>query len=143
MIEANLVATPLATSPILTLHYGTTLSDLSEFRNIVSSLQYLSLTSIGYMVNNCLSLCINLPVITGMPLNTYCAISVELLIMVSCFITTPPWLFMLSPILIRQVTKMISHLLVHILYTLVTIQFLGVPRSNVQLHAPLLKLNIV
>ena len=62
--------------------------------------------------------------------------------MASCFIATLPRLFMLSLMLIGHVTKTTSHPLVNILYTLVTIQFLGVPRSNVQLHTPLLKLNI-
>ena len=51
--EAELVATPLATSSTLTLHFGMILSDLLEFRTIVSSLQYLSLTrpDIVYNVN--------------------------------------------------------------------------------------------
>ena len=44
MTKAKLVATPLATSPILTLHFGTALSDLSKFRTIIGSLQYLSWT---------------------------------------------------------------------------------------------------
>ena len=38
MTEAKPVAMPLATSPILTLHSGTALSDPSDFRTIVGSL---------------------------------------------------------------------------------------------------------
>ena len=44
MNEAKLVAMPFATSPTLTLHSSTTLFDPFEYRTIVGSLQYLSLT---------------------------------------------------------------------------------------------------
>ncbi|KAE8677983.1 hypothetical protein F3Y22_tig00111463pilonHSYRG00129 [Hibiscus syriacus] len=53
MTEAKPAPTPLATSPTLTLQSGTTLSDLTEYRTIVGSLQYLSLTrpDVAYTVN--------------------------------------------------------------------------------------------
>ncbi|RVW62322.1 Retrovirus-related Pol polyprotein from transposon RE1 [Vitis vinifera] len=44
MTEAKPAPTPLATSPILTLQSGTSLSDSTEYRTVVGSLQYLSLT---------------------------------------------------------------------------------------------------
>ncbi|KAE8697600.1 hypothetical protein F3Y22_tig00110621pilonHSYRG00550 [Hibiscus syriacus] len=52
MIDARPVATPLATSHILTLQSGTTLN-LTQFRAMVGSLQYPSLTrpDIAYVVN--------------------------------------------------------------------------------------------
>lgn len=53
MVDAKPIATPLATSPTLTLHSGTTLTESAEFRTVVGSLQYLSLThpDIAYAVN--------------------------------------------------------------------------------------------
>lgn len=53
MLHAKPVATPLASSPKLTLNSGTTLSDPREYRQIVGSLQYLALTrpDISYAVN--------------------------------------------------------------------------------------------
>ena len=56
MLHAKPVASPLASSPKLTLHSGTTLSDPREYRRVVGSLQYLALTrpDISYAVN-CLS----------------------------------------------------------------------------------------
>ncbi|XP_020272689.1 uncharacterized protein LOC109847865 [Asparagus officinalis] len=53
MIDARTFTTPLATSYVLTLHSCTTLTDPTEFRAIVGSLQYFSLTrpNIVYVVN--------------------------------------------------------------------------------------------
>ncbi|KAG7582826.1 Integrase catalytic core [Arabidopsis suecica] len=53
MINAKAVTTPMATSPKLTLTTGTPMSDPSEFRKLVGSLQYLSFTrlDIAYAVN--------------------------------------------------------------------------------------------
>ena len=53
MTEAKPVTTPFAIAPTLDLYSGTALSDLSEYRTIVGSLQYLLLTQpdIAYTVN--------------------------------------------------------------------------------------------
>lgn len=53
MTDARPVATPLATTPILTLRSGFAFSDPTEYRTIVGNLQYLSLTSLDivYIVN--------------------------------------------------------------------------------------------
>ena len=44
MVQAKLVLIPLATTPTLTLKSGMALSDLTEFRAVVRSLQYVSPT---------------------------------------------------------------------------------------------------
>ena len=44
MTEAKPITTPLATAPTLDLNSDTALSDPSEYRTIIGSLQYLSLT---------------------------------------------------------------------------------------------------
>ena len=53
MTEAKPITMPLATSPTLTLHSGTILHDLFEYRTIVGSLQHIFLTwpDIAYNVN--------------------------------------------------------------------------------------------
>ena len=53
MLNAKPVATPLPTSPKLTLHGGTKLNDASEYRSVVGSLQYLAFTrpDIAFAVN--------------------------------------------------------------------------------------------
>lgn len=53
MIDATAVSTPMATTPKLTLHSGTVLSDVSQYRSIVGSLQYLAFTrlDISFAVN--------------------------------------------------------------------------------------------
>nr|BAM42649.1 Polyprotein [Arabidopsis thaliana] len=53
MLTAKPVATPMATSPKLTLHSGTKLPDPTEYRGIVGSLQYLAFTrpDLSYAVN--------------------------------------------------------------------------------------------
>lgn len=54
MLQAKHVSTPMASSPKLTLHYGTSLSDGTKFRTLLGQLQYLSLTrpDIAYAVNH-------------------------------------------------------------------------------------------
>lgn len=53
MLSAKLVTTPMATSPKLTVRTGTTLSDATEYRCVVGSLQYLAFTrpDISFAVN--------------------------------------------------------------------------------------------
>lgn len=53
MLDAKLVATPLLTSPKLTIHSGSKLDDPSAYRSVVGSLQYLSFThpNIAYAIN--------------------------------------------------------------------------------------------
>lgn len=53
MTDANIVATPLPSSPKLSLHSGTYLAEAREYKMIVGSLQYLALTrpDISYAVN--------------------------------------------------------------------------------------------
>lgn len=53
MHDAKPVTTPLPTSPKLTLHGGTLLKDLTEYRSVVGSLQYLAFTrpDISYAVS--------------------------------------------------------------------------------------------
>lgn len=53
MLHAKPVTTPMATHPKLTLASGTTMLDPTEYRKVVGSLQYLSLTrpDISYAVN--------------------------------------------------------------------------------------------
>jgi len=53
MTGAKPVSTPLPTSPPISLHSGMTLSDPTEYRTIIESLQYLSMTRphITYAVN--------------------------------------------------------------------------------------------
>ncbi|KAL5787727.1 hypothetical protein ACOSP7_004676 [Xanthoceras sorbifolium] len=52
MADAKLAVTPLATTTTLTLHASTALSDITEYRAVVGSLQCLSLTrpDIAYTV---------------------------------------------------------------------------------------------
>lgn len=53
MLDAKAVSTPMETTPRLTLQSGTTLSDASQYRSIVGSLQYLAFTrpDISFAVN--------------------------------------------------------------------------------------------
>ena len=53
MLGAKPIMTPMATTPKLTLHSGTRLSDPTEYRAVVGSLQYLAMTrpDISYAVN--------------------------------------------------------------------------------------------
>ena len=53
MLSAKPVTTPMAASPKLTLHSGTRLSDPTEYRMVVGSLQYLAFTrpDLSYAVN--------------------------------------------------------------------------------------------
>jgi len=53
MTGAKPISIPLPTSPSISLHSGTTLSDPIEYRTIMGSLQYLSMTrpKITYAVN--------------------------------------------------------------------------------------------
>ena len=53
MSDAKLVQTPLPTNSSLSLHFRATLSDPTEFRAVVGSLQYLLLTrlDISFAVN--------------------------------------------------------------------------------------------
>lgn len=53
MHEAKPVLTPMPTSPSLTVHLGTSLSDPTEYKQVVGSLQYLLITrpDIAFAVN--------------------------------------------------------------------------------------------
>lgn len=53
MLEAKPVTSPMASSPKLTIHTGTTLPEPTEYRRLVGSLQYLAFTrpDIAYSVN--------------------------------------------------------------------------------------------
>ncbi|KAL9300604.1 putative RNA-directed DNA polymerase [Arabidopsis thaliana] len=53
MLHAKPIATPMATTPKLTLNSGTKLPDATEYRRVVGSLQYLAFTrpDISYAVN--------------------------------------------------------------------------------------------
>ncbi|CAL9233663.1 unnamed protein product [Arabidopsis halleri] len=53
MLDAKPVHTPLSTTPQLTLHSGDLLTDASQYRSIVGSLQYLAFTrpDISFAVN--------------------------------------------------------------------------------------------
>ncbi|CAA7030261.1 unnamed protein product, partial [Microthlaspi erraticum] len=53
MFEAKPVSTPMPTSPKLTLHSGKALDNAKEYRMVVGSLQYISITrpDIAYAVN--------------------------------------------------------------------------------------------
>ncbi|CAE5959206.1 unnamed protein product [Arabidopsis arenosa] len=53
MLDAKPITTPMAASPKLSLHSGSALSDPSEFRMVIGSLQYLAFTrpDISYAVN--------------------------------------------------------------------------------------------
>lgn len=57
MLHAKPVTTPMATSPKLTIHSGTKLSDATEYRRVEGSLQYLAFTrpDISYAVNKTIS----------------------------------------------------------------------------------------
>lgn len=53
MSKTKVAKSPMATSPVLSAFFGTALSDASEYRSVVGSLQYLSLTrpDIAFVVN--------------------------------------------------------------------------------------------
>lgn len=53
MLDANSISTPLSTSAPLTLHDSTAQADASQYRQVLGSLQYLSLTrpDVSFAVN--------------------------------------------------------------------------------------------
>lgn len=69
MSGAKQVSTPLSTSQSLKLMDGTTSVDSTEYRRIISSLQYLSLTcpDISFAVNSLLNSCTSLQPFTEQP----------------------------------------------------------------------------
>ena len=156
MMDAKPIHTPLPTSLPITLHYGSSLKDLTKYRTIVVSVQYLLITrpDIAFTVNK-LSQYMHQPttehwIFMKRLLHYLCGSSSD---GIQLYHDPPPSLYMpllmqarslYMPfsILTKLETRMISHLLVPMLFTLVVILSHGVPRSKERLLDLPRRLNI-
>jgi hypothetical protein len=151
MTHAKPVSTPLQSGTNLSLYSGDALSDPTEFRSVVGSLQYLLLTrlDIAYAVNK-LSQFMHQP-------TTEHWIHVKRLLRYLCgtpdhglqlYNASPPSLHAFSDdlhaysVLTGQVIQTTSHPQVHILFILVATLSPEAPKSRKPLHALPLRQNI-
>ena len=137
MTDTRPISTPLSTSPTLSLQSGISLSDPSAFRNIVYSLQYLTLTrpDVAYAVNK-LSQYMHRPTVKRILRYLCDTIDHEILL----HRRSPHFNYMPTRTSTQPAIRMILPLPAPSFSTSVAIQSLGVPRNNAQLLNPPLSL---